>query len=132
MIMIQVTGSERIMLRLSTDRAAAEFVAGALREGLDAPSCLRCVHRTLPPGEIHPPSAMPRGAERTTLLVTAFVLAGFGIVIGIAFQNVYVAMIPIILAGIPAGMALGRTEKGLITGNPLCAPRTCNGDGVCR
>ena len=33
MIMIQVIGSERIMLRLSTDRAAAEFVAVALREG---------------------------------------------------------------------------------------------------
>ena len=111
MIMIQVTGSERIMLRLSTDRAAAEFVATALREGLDAPVVPALRPQNSPPGEIHPPSAMPRGAERTTLLVTAFVLAGFGVVLGIVFMNAYVAMIPIILAGIPAGMALGTQKK---------------------
>jgi hypothetical protein len=111
MIMIQVIGSERILLRIATERAPAEIVAGELREGLAAPVVPAPRPQNLPPGEIQPPQALPRGMERTALLVTAFALAGFGVVIGIVFTNVYIAMIPIILAGIPAGMALGTQKK---------------------
>jgi hypothetical protein len=106
-----VIGSERILLRVSTERATAESVAAALREGIATPVLSARGSIKLPPGEINPPSAMPRGAERTALLVAAFVLAGFGVVIGIVFVNVYVAMIPLMLAGIPAGMALGTQKK---------------------
>jgi hypothetical protein len=110
-IMIQVIDSERIVLRLGVDRAAAESVAAALREGLAAP-VTPVEHRAanLQSGEIHPPEAM-RGMERTAMLLTAFALAGLGLVIGIVFMNPCIAMIPLILAAIPAGMALGTQKK---------------------
>jgi hypothetical protein len=54
---------------------------------------------------------MPRGMERTALLITAFALAGLGLVIGIVFMNPYIGLIPLILAAIPAGMALGTQKK---------------------
>ena len=45
------------------------------------------------------------------MLAVALVLMLFGIGVALYFRNVYLGLIPVFLAAIPAGMALGTQKK---------------------
>jgi hypothetical protein len=103
-LVIHVIGREMVELWLGPDRIATERVAAALRDGLAA-----MADAGPPPREVVALNAMPPGPGRTALIITACVLSLTGVAVAV-FVDIYLAMVPFILAGIPAGMALGTRE----------------------